>query len=47
MQETAEQVNATYQRLKDDGLDVPAPQQSHGCTFTFAAPGSFAVEVVA
>lgn len=46
MQETEEQVNAIYQRLKDDGFDVPPPQRSHGWTFTFVAPGGFAIEVV-
>jgi catechol 2,3-dioxygenase-like lactoylglutathione lyase family enzyme len=46
VQEAEEQVNALYQRLKADGFDVPAPQRSHGWTFTFVAPGGFAVEVV-
>jgi lactoylglutathione lyase len=46
MQETEEQVNEIYQQLKDDGLDVPPPQRSHGWTFTFVAPGGVAGEVV-
>lgn len=46
MQETEEQVNEVYQRLKDDGFAVEPPQRSHGWTFTFVAPGGFAIEVV-
>lgn len=46
MQETEEQVNEIYQRLKGDGFDVQPPQRSHGWTFTFVAPGGFAVEVM-
>ncbi len=46
VQETEEQVNAIYQRLKDDGFDVRPPERSHGWTFWFVAPGGFAIEVV-
>jgi len=46
MQETEEQVDTIYRRLKDDGFAVLAPQRSHGWTFTFVAPGGIAVEVV-
>src|SRR4051812_3895458 len=44
MQETEEQVNAMYERLRGDGFDVPSPQRSHGWTFAFVAPGGFAIE---
>lgn len=46
MQETEEQVNEIYQRLKADGFEVQPPQRSHGWTFHFVAPGGFAIEVV-
>ena len=46
IQETEQQVNEIYQRLKDDGFDVQPPQRRHGWTFTFVAPGGFAIEVV-
>src|SRR4051794_16630137 len=29
-QETEEQVNEVYQRLKDDGIDAPPPRRFHG-----------------
>ena len=46
IQENEEQVNAIYERLRSEGIDVQPPQRSHGWTFTFVAPGGFAVEVV-
>jgi lactoylglutathione lyase len=46
IQETEEQVNVIFQRLKDDGFDVQPPRRSHGWTFTLIAPGGFAIEVV-
>ena len=46
VQETEEQVNEIFRRLKDDGFDVPPPKRSHGWTFHFVAPGGFAIEVV-
>ena len=46
MQETEEQANKIYQRFKTDGIEVPPPQRNHGWTFSFVAPGGFAVEVV-
>ncbi len=46
-QETEEQVNGIYQRLKADGFDVPEPSRQHGSwTFYFAAPGGFTIEVL-
>jgi catechol 2,3-dioxygenase-like lactoylglutathione lyase family enzyme len=47
MQESEEQVNEINQRLRDDGLDVPAPRRFHGSwTFYFHAPGGFTIEVL-
>ena len=46
VQETEEQVNEVFRRLKDDGFDVQPPKRSHGWTFWFVAPGGFAIEVV-
>jgi catechol 2,3-dioxygenase-like lactoylglutathione lyase family enzyme len=45
-QDSREQVDATYQRLKGDGFDMKPPHEFHGAwTFYFRAPGSFLVEV--
>lgn len=46
-QENKQQVNEIYQRFKDDGFEVEAPQQSHAWTFYMQAPGGFTVEVAA
>ena len=43
-QESEEQVNKIYQRLKDDGIEVNPPQRSHAWTFYIQAPGGFTVE---
>ena len=45
-QDSREQVNALYQRLKADGFDMKPPRDFHGgWTFYFRAPGGFLVEV--
>jgi catechol 2,3-dioxygenase-like lactoylglutathione lyase family enzyme len=45
-QDSREQVNALYQRLKADGFEMKAPHEFHeGWTFYFRAPGGFLVEV--
>lgn len=45
-QESREQVNEIYQRLRNDGFDVPAPRDIHGgWAFYFQAPGGFIIEV--
>jgi catechol 2,3-dioxygenase-like lactoylglutathione lyase family enzyme len=45
-QESREQVDALYQRLKNDGFDAKPPREFHGAwTFYFRAPGGFLVEV--
>ena len=45
-QESREQVNALYQRLKADGFDMKPPHEFHGgWTFYLRAPGGFLVEV--
>ncbi|HLZ60152.1 MAG TPA: VOC family protein [Ktedonosporobacter sp.] len=46
IQESEEQVNEMYQRLKDDGFEVKPPQRHHGWTFYVQAPGGFTVEVL-
>ena len=46
IQESEEQVNEIYERLKRHGFDVQPPARSHGWTFAFVAPGGFAIEVV-
>lgn len=46
IQESPEQVNAVYQRLKTHGFDVEAPQQHHAWTFYLQAPGGFTIEVL-
>ena len=47
IQQTVEQVNAIYERLKDAGYDVAQPSKQHGSwTFYFHAPGGFMVEVL-
>lgn len=47
VQESEERVNEINQRLREDGLDVPAPSRMHGSwTFYFDAPGGFMVEVL-
>jgi lactoylglutathione lyase len=39
-------VDAIYQRLKDDGLDTEPPSQQHGAwAFRFQAPGGFTIAV--
>ena len=45
-QDSEAQVNAIYQRLKDDGYEVNPPERSHGWTFYIQAPGGFLVEVL-
>ena len=46
MQQSREQVDEIYHRLKSDGLDVKTPKEFHGAwTFFFHAPGGFLVEV--
>jgi lactoylglutathione lyase len=45
-QDSQEQVDAIYQRLKADGFDMKPPHQFHGAwTCYFRAPGGFLVEV--
>ncbi|NOK61707.1 MAG: VOC family protein [Chloroflexi bacterium AL-W] len=45
-QESKEQVDDIYQRLRDDGFDIPAPRDLHGgWAFYFQAPGGFMIEV--
>jgi len=47
MQQSREQVDAMYQRLKSDGFEVKPPREFHGgWTFYFHAPGGFLVEVL-
>jgi catechol 2,3-dioxygenase-like lactoylglutathione lyase family enzyme len=47
MQQSREQVDEIYQRLKSDGFDVKTPKEFHGAwTFYFHAPGGFLVEVL-
>lgn len=46
MQQTEKQVNEMYQRLTSVGFNVQPPKRSHGWTFSFVAPGRFAIEVV-
>jgi catechol 2,3-dioxygenase-like lactoylglutathione lyase family enzyme len=46
MQDSREQVDEIYQRLKADGIDAKPPKEFHGAwTFYFKAPGGFLVEV--
>jgi catechol 2,3-dioxygenase-like lactoylglutathione lyase family enzyme len=45
-QDSREQVDAFYQRLKADGFDMKPPHEFHGgWTFYFRAPGGFLIEV--
>jgi catechol 2,3-dioxygenase-like lactoylglutathione lyase family enzyme len=45
-QNSRDQVDAFYQRLKSDGFDMKPPHEFHGAwTFYFRAPGGFLVEV--
>jgi catechol 2,3-dioxygenase-like lactoylglutathione lyase family enzyme len=45
-QDSREQVDAIYQRLKADGFDIKPPHEFHGgWTFYLRAPGGFLVEV--
>ena len=45
-QDSREQVDAIYQRLKADGFDMKPPHEFHrGWTCYFRAPGGFLVEV--
>jgi catechol 2,3-dioxygenase-like lactoylglutathione lyase family enzyme len=45
-QDSREQVDAIYRRLKADGFNMKAPHEFHGTwTFYFRAPGGFLVEV--
>ncbi len=46
IQESEAQVNALYERLKDDGFDVNPPERSHAWTFYVKAPGGVLVEVL-
>ena len=44
--ETAEKVDEVNRRLKEDGFDVPAPEDTgHSYGFYVTAPGGFSVEV--
>src|SRR5262245_50519107 len=44
-QESEEQVNEIYRRLREDGFEVPPPSRQHGSwTFYFQAPGGFTIE---
>ena len=46
MQESREQVDEIYNRLKADGFDAAPPREFHGAwTFYLRAPGGFLVEV--
>jgi lactoylglutathione lyase len=47
VQESETKVNEIYQRLKEDGFEVEAPQRHHAWTFYVMAPGGFSVEVMA
>ena len=45
-QDSREQVDGFYERLKADGFDMKPPHEFHGgWTFYFRAPGGFLVEV--
>jgi hypothetical protein len=45
-QDSREQVDAVYRRLKADGFDLKPPHEFHGgWTFYLRAPGGFLVEV--
>jgi catechol 2,3-dioxygenase-like lactoylglutathione lyase family enzyme len=45
-QDSEDKVNEINRRLRNDGLDVPAPKRMHGAwAFYFNAPGGFVVEV--
>ena len=45
-QDTREQVDAIYQRLRTNGFDMKPPHEFHGgWTFYLRAPGGFLVEV--
>ena len=46
-QESPERVNEINQRLRNDGFDVPQPEQHHAWTFYVQAPGGFMIEVLA
>lgn len=46
IQDTEEQVDAVYRRLRDDGFEADPPSRSHGWTFYVTAPGGLIVEVV-
>ena len=46
IQETEDQVDAIYTRLRGDGFKVEPPRKSHGYTFYVVAPGGLTVEVV-
>lgn len=46
MQDDDTKVDAIYERLKADGIDVEQPRSSHGSwTFYFTAPGGVTIEV--
>lgn len=44
-QNTREDVDRIYERLKKDGYDVSTPVERHGYTFYVQSPGGFNVEV--
>jgi len=46
IQDSEEQVDAVYRRLRDDGFEADPPRRSHGWTFYVTAPGGLIVEVV-
>jgi lactoylglutathione lyase len=43
--ESESQVDAIHQRMREDGLDVAAPERAHAYSFYAPAPGGFLVEV--
>ncbi len=47
LQESESQVNEIHDRLKADGIAVPAPQRLQGgrWSFYFESPGGFTIEV--
>lgn len=47
IQESRERVDAINRRLRDEGIEAPAPSVQHGAyTFYFTAPGGFTIEVM-
>lgn len=46
-QESEQQVDEMYRRLKADGFEVTSPVKAHGYTFYVEAPGGYRIEVLA